>query len=501
MDWAGKMFGLDAGGFLGNTGIGGGCIMVRGPSWLPRRPACAVLTRPPNVLQGSASEACLTIAVGARERALLTLHQQELAAAGLPETETSEIPPDVRERLSQRLVMYGSTQTHSIGAKAASILGHRFRALEVTQADDLSLRGETLRLALEEDTAKGLIPFMLVGTVGTTSSGAVDAIGELGRVVRDYPTVHFHVDAAWAGISYACPELREKGRLAECNEFASSFSTNAHKWGLTNFDCTGVWVKDRTLLTNALSLTPEVRPGLFASSSGLVADEPRLPAPSVSLPPVPEDQARRYRRSHRLPQLESRARPPLQVRRPVLLPPARGLLTPFNLSLLPRAQVAQAVVRPALGRRLWLPGPHPQLDRARRPARRGHHGRRRLCARLQAVARPPHVPPRAGVVPRGEFRRAHAQAARAPVGPQGRAADADGPARDRLLHPRRRRHAVDAVGAHRADLGRHQGGGCGRARPGAELRPTRSPSCMSPCALSALPSPALSQLPSLVTRS
>jgi hypothetical protein len=40
---------------------------------------------------------------------------------------------------------------------------------------------------------------------------------------------------------YACPELREKGRLAEVNEFAGSFSVNPHKNGLVGFDCTGTW--------------------------------------------------------------------------------------------------------------------------------------------------------------------------------------------------------------------------------------------------------------------
>lgn len=40
-------------------------------------------------------------------------------------------------------------------------------------------------------------------------------------------------------------------------QFAGSFSSNFHKIGLTNFDCTGCWVKDRTFLTNALTLTPE----------------------------------------------------------------------------------------------------------------------------------------------------------------------------------------------------------------------------------------------------
>lgn len=52
--------------------------------------------------------------------------------------------------------MYGSTQTHSVGAKAALILGHIWRSIPVPE-DDLSLTGDLLRIALEEDKAKGLV--------------------------------------------------------------------------------------------------------------------------------------------------------------------------------------------------------------------------------------------------------------------------------------------------------------------------------------------------------
>jgi hypothetical protein len=63
--------------------------------------------------QGSASESCLTAAIAARERALNRLYQQQgdlqVEGAGLPQT--------IRDRYAQKLVMYGSTQTHSLGAK------------------------------------------------------------------------------------------------------------------------------------------------------------------------------------------------------------------------------------------------------------------------------------------------------------------------------------------------------------------------------------------------
>ena len=62
------------------------------------------------------------------------------------------------------------------------ILGLQWKALPVTKEDGYSFRGTTLHAAIEEDLKAGLMPFMVIGSVGTTSSGAVDAIAELGAV-------------------------------------------------------------------------------------------------------------------------------------------------------------------------------------------------------------------------------------------------------------------------------------------------------------------------------
>jgi aromatic-L-amino-acid/L-tryptophan decarboxylase len=102
----------------------------------------------------------------------------------------------------EQLVVYGTTQTHSVGAKAALILGLSFRALEVRREDEFSLRGETLKEALEEDIKAGKAPFILskrwthftqlsifnscafsvVATLGTTSSGAIDNLEEIEEI-------------------------------------------------------------------------------------------------------------------------------------------------------------------------------------------------------------------------------------------------------------------------------------------------------------------------------
>ena len=52
--------------------------------------------------------------------------------------------------------------------------------------------------------------------------------------------IWFHVDAAYAGSSCVCPELRH---YIDGVEEADSFNMNAHKWFLTNFDCSILWVK------------------------------------------------------------------------------------------------------------------------------------------------------------------------------------------------------------------------------------------------------------------
>ena len=52
--------------------------------------------------------------------------------------------------------------------------------------------------------------------------------------------IWLHVDAAYAGSACVCPEFRH---YIDGVEEADSFNMNAHKWFLTNFDCSALWVK------------------------------------------------------------------------------------------------------------------------------------------------------------------------------------------------------------------------------------------------------------------
>lgn len=48
-----------------------------------------------------------------------------------------------------------------------------------------------------------------------------------------------HVDAAYAGAAYLCPELRWS---LDGVEFAHSFVFNPAKWMMVHFDCTAFWL-------------------------------------------------------------------------------------------------------------------------------------------------------------------------------------------------------------------------------------------------------------------
>ena len=79
-----------------------------------------------------------------------------------------------------QLVAYSSREAHSSIEKAAKMAFVQLRVLEPDNHD--SLRGDTLKQAIEKDLAKGLTPFFVVATVGTTGSCAFDNLTEIGQV-------------------------------------------------------------------------------------------------------------------------------------------------------------------------------------------------------------------------------------------------------------------------------------------------------------------------------
>ncbi|KAF2977734.1 hypothetical protein EK904_007702 [Melospiza melodia maxima] len=188
------------------------------------------------VLQSTVSESTLVALLAARKNKILELKVSE------PDTDESS--------LNSRLVAYTSDQAHSSVEKAGLISLVKIKFLPVDE--NFSLRGETLKKAIAEDRKKGLVPVFVCATLGTTGVCAFDNLSELGPVC-DAEGLWLHVDAAYAGTAFVCPEFR---LFLDGIEYADSFTFNPSKWMMVHFDCTGFWVKDKYKLHQTFSVNP-----------------------------------------------------------------------------------------------------------------------------------------------------------------------------------------------------------------------------------------------------
>lgn len=212
LDWLGKMLELPKEFLACSGGKGGG------------------------VIQGTASEATLVALLGAKAKKM-----KEVKA---------EHPDWDDMAIVSKLVGYCSAQAHSSVERAGLLGGIKLRSLKADSNN--KLKGNTLEEAIKEDLAAGLIPFYVVATLGTTNTCAFDYLNEIGPVGNKY-NVWVHVDAAYAGSAFICPEYRH---LMKGIETADSFNFNPHKWMLVNFDCSAMWLKDPTWVVNAFNVDP-----------------------------------------------------------------------------------------------------------------------------------------------------------------------------------------------------------------------------------------------------
>ncbi|KAI4249141.1 MAG: hypothetical protein L6R40_000599 [Gallowayella cf. fulva] len=219
------------------------------------------------VIQGSASEAIVTVMIAARERFIKEYRGPVETSKNSP-TPTDEQKEEKAWRLRTRLVALGSEMSHSSTEKAAKITGVNYRSIPVTAADQFSLTGQGLKEALLDLTRNGWEPFYLTVTLGTTSTCAVDQFKEIAEVKKQYPNLWIHVDAAYAGPVLLLDKYRV---LTESFEAFDSFDFNMHKWLLTNFDASCLFLPRREPVVSALSITPSYLQNNY-SSSGLVTD-------------------------------------------------------------------------------------------------------------------------------------------------------------------------------------------------------------------------------------
>ena len=145
-------------------------------------------------------------------------------------------------------VLYLTAHTHHSVAKAARLAGFRDDQIRGVAVDaELRMEPEALAAAVEEDRNEGRMPFMVVGSAGTTDTGTVDPLWDLGELSAAHE-LWFHIDGAYGGFF----QLTERGstRLTGI-ERADSISIDPHKGLSIPFGNGALLVRDESYLIDA----------------------------------------------------------------------------------------------------------------------------------------------------------------------------------------------------------------------------------------------------------
>lgn len=140
-----------------------------------------------------------------------------------------------------RMCIYVSTEGHFSIAKAAGMLGLGESSVRAIATDDrMRIDLAALERAVDADLAAGHQPFCVVANAGTTATGSVDPIAEVGAFARRRG-LWFHVDAAYGGFAALAPST--KHLFAGLGE-ADSVALDPHKWLFLPVGCGCVLYKD-----------------------------------------------------------------------------------------------------------------------------------------------------------------------------------------------------------------------------------------------------------------
>jgi glutamate/tyrosine decarboxylase-like PLP-dependent enzyme len=150
--------------------------------------------------------------------------------------------------LSGDPTIYVTEETHHGFNKIAHMVGLGRRNLRIVATDsDLKMNVGALAARVDADRKSGLLPFMVVGTAGTTAAGIIDPLEEIGRFAMQQ-NLWFHVDAAYGGAAVVAPRLRHW--LAGI-EAADSITCDAHKWLSVPMGCGIFYCRHRDTVAQA----------------------------------------------------------------------------------------------------------------------------------------------------------------------------------------------------------------------------------------------------------
>jgi glutamate/tyrosine decarboxylase-like PLP-dependent enzyme len=156
----------------------------------------------------------------------------------------------------QRLRVYASTETHTWVQKAADLFGLGTGSIRWIETDERQrMNTVVLRQAIVEDNARGDLPFLVVGTGGSVSTGAVDPLYEIAEVCKEH-NLWFHVDGAYGALAAAVPESLGCPPDLKGLSLADSVAVDPHKWLYAPLEAGCALVRNRADLHDTFTFHP-----------------------------------------------------------------------------------------------------------------------------------------------------------------------------------------------------------------------------------------------------
>eukprot|EP01080_Neovahlkampfia_damariscottae_P009127 gene9127-1216_t len=150
-------------------------------------------------------------------------------------------------------IVYASDQSHFSIKKSLKILGIPLRNLRTIKSNNFQISIEELKMRIEKDKKDGFIPFLIIGSAGTTNTGSIDDLQELSKIAKK-EKMWLHIDAAYGGFF----KMTERGKkVLKYLEEADSVVVDPHKSLLLPYGLGCLLVKDSSCLKRLYSVFEE----------------------------------------------------------------------------------------------------------------------------------------------------------------------------------------------------------------------------------------------------
>jgi len=153
----------------------------------------------------------------------------------------------------KKMLIYCSTGTHTWINKAADLLGfgtNNIRWINTNENEEMDT--EMLEEQIQLDKEQGYFPFIVVGTAGSVSTGAIDPLEKIAFICKSHG-LWFHVDGAYGAPAVIVPEV---SHLFKGMELADSVALDPHKWLYSPLEAGCILVKNKETLQEAFSFHP-----------------------------------------------------------------------------------------------------------------------------------------------------------------------------------------------------------------------------------------------------